>query len=124
MVNDLLIVAESRQAKNLQKLHALLSERWKAKIAIAEISRRLEPPAIVELPKRKISQLWREKARKLLLLRDTSPSETASRLIELAPDWIDIVFSKQGETLRFRGLPFARVRSVMGREKAWFGVNR
>src|SRR5262245_10238089 len=42
-INEALMVAESRQAKALQKLHALLSDRWKAKIAIGEISRKKEP---------------------------------------------------------------------------------
>jgi hypothetical protein len=44
--------------------------------------------------------------------------------MQLAPDKIDVVYSKQGETLRFLGLPFARVRSLLGKEKAWFGVNK
>jgi hypothetical protein len=30
--------------------------------------------------------------------------------------------ARRGETLRFRGLPFARVRGVAGREQLWFGV--
>jgi hypothetical protein len=123
-INDVLIVAERRQAKALQKLHALLSDRWKAKITVGEIVRKKDPAMIVELPKRKIRELWREKTRRLSIPSDARPSETASRLIEIAPDKIDIVFSKQGETLRFLGLPFARVRSLLGNEKAWFGVNR
>lgn len=123
-ISDLLIVAETRQAKALQKLHALLSDRWKAKITIGEILRKKDPPAIAELPKRKTRELWREKTKKLLIPRDPHPSETALRLTDLAPDKIDVVFSKQGETLRFRGLPFARVRSLLGKEKAWFGINK
>jgi hypothetical protein len=123
-ISDVLIIAETRPAKALQKLHALLSDRWKAKISIAEISRKAEPPVLKELPKRKIRELWREKAKKLTIPRDPQPSETASKLIGLSPDKIDIVYSKQGETLRFLGLPFARVRSLLGNEKAWFGVNK
>ena len=123
-INDVLIVAENRQAMSLQKLHALLSNRWKAKITIGEISRNVEPAMLKELPKRKIRELWREKTKRLVIPRDPQPSETASRLMGLAPHEIDIVFSKQGETLRFLGLPFARVRSLLGKEKAWFGVNR
>src|SRR5205085_7623691 len=34
------------------------------------------------------------------------------------------IYSKQGETLRFAGLPFARVRTVLGKEKSWFGTHR
>ena len=49
--------------------------------------------------------------------RHGQPSETASHLIEFAPDQDRYCFSKQGETLRFLGLPFARVRSLLGLEK-------
>jgi hypothetical protein len=123
-IGDLLIVAEQRQARALQKLHALLNDRWKAKITVGEISRKVEPAVIRELPKRKVRELWREKTKRLTIPRDPHPSEVASSLISLAPKKIDIVFSKQGETLRFLGLPFARVRSLLGKEKAWFGVGK
>ena len=33
-LNDIWIVCEKRQAKNAQKLHALLTERWKSKITV------------------------------------------------------------------------------------------
>src|SRR5207245_8099887 len=46
------------------------------------------------------------------------------KIIGLAPEKIDLIYSKQGKTLRFMGLPFARVRSVLSKEKAWFGIDR
>lgn len=49
-------------------------------------------------------------------------SETARAIVSLAPEAIDVVRARRGETLRFRGLAFARVRRVAGRELAWFGV--
>jgi hypothetical protein len=49
-------------------------------------------------------------------------SDTAARLVALAPDAIDVVRARHGETLRFRGLAFARVRRAMGRERVWFGT--
>jgi hypothetical protein len=49
-------------------------------------------------------------------------SETASRLVALAPAEIDVVHARHGETLRFNGLPFARVRLVAGQERVWFGA--
>ena len=123
-VNDIWIICEKRHAKNAQKLHALLTDRWKSKITIFEINRKNEPIRLVELPKRKIRDLWREKSKRLVLPESPGPSKTAVKIIELAPDDIDIIYSKQGETLRFMGLPFARVRTMLGVEKAWFGVGR
>lgn len=123
-VLDIWIIAEIRRSKELQKLHALLSDRWKAIITIFEISRKSDPPMMTELPKRKIRDLWRERARKVVLPAGSRPSRTAAAIIDLAPDKIDIVYTRQGETLRFHGLPVARVRSMLGREKAWFGVGK
>ena len=97
-VLDIWIVAEKRQARNLQKLHALLSDRWRAIVTIFEISRKADPAEIVELPKRQIRDLWREKSRPLTLPDDPQPSSIARELIAASPENIDIVYSKQGET--------------------------
>ncbi|MDT7688026.1 MAG: hypothetical protein QOE46_785 [Acidobacteriota bacterium] len=58
------------------------------------------------------------------LTRPAAPSrcELAASVIALAPTEIDCVRARHGETLRFNGLPFARVRRVYGREHLWFGV--
>ena len=50
------------------------------------------------------------------------PSESAERIIALRPEAIDVIRSRHGETLRFHGLAFARVRRWMGSERVWFGV--
>lgn len=123
-VLDIWIVCEKRYAKNLQKLHTLLTERWKAKITIFEIKRKTEPAMLAELPKRKVRDLWREKSRRPNAPEPREPGGIAQRIIDISPEEIDVVYSRQGETLRFMGLPFARVRTMMGIEKAWFGVGR
>lgn len=50
-------------------------------------------------------------------------SRTSLVLQSLAPEAIDIVRARGGETLRFQGLSFARVRRVGGVERVWFGVS-
>jgi hypothetical protein len=123
-VNDLLIVCERRAAKNAQKLHALLAEFWKGKITIFHIDRRSQPPGLKDLPKRAIRDLWRQRSKPFRLSDQPVISETAARIIELAPNEIDVIYSRQGETLRFHGLPFARIRVMLGKETAWFGIGR
>jgi hypothetical protein len=123
-VNELSVVAERRQAKALQKLHALLSDRWKSKITLWAVSRKSDPPRLVELAKRSISELWREKPQPLNVPRDPHPSDMAAEIMKLSPEKMDIVYSKQGETLRFLGMSFARVRTLPGKEKAWVGINK
>ena len=123
-VLEIWIICKKRSSRNAQRLHALLTEKWKAKITVIAIDRKSDPTRLIELPKRMIRDLWREKASRLVIPADLMPTDTARAIIDLAPEKIDIVCSKQGETLRFMGLPFARVRSMMGQEKAWFGVGK
>jgi hypothetical protein len=123
-VLDIWIVCEKRQARNAQKLHALLTDKWKNKITVFEIIRKYDPPRLVDMPKRKVRGLWREKARKLALPSEALMSKTAAEILKLAPGRIDTVYSRNGETLRFHGLPFARVRVMANGEKSWFGVGR
>lgn len=123
-INDIFVICEKRSAKNAQKLHALLTDRWKAKITILEIDRKADPVKLNGLPNRKVRDLWRQRVRRFTLPDTPEMSETSQRIFGLAPDQIDIVYSRQGETLRFNGLPFARVRTMLGKETAWFGVAR
>ncbi len=49
-------------------------------------------------------------------------SEMAARIAAFAPDAVDMVRARHGETLRYHGLAFARVRRVLEHEQVWFGV--
>ena len=122
------ILAEKAQAKKLQRLHALLKESWKSKIIIKEISREgaetQSAEIVKDLPALQIAELWRSKAREIKAPGNLQLSETAQRIIEFSPAEIDAVFSRNGETLRFNGLPFARVRKIFEKEKVWFGVEK
>jgi hypothetical protein len=69
-----------------------------------------------------LEELFEEPAQRLLHPSSKPYGELTESVVALAPDAIDVVRARRGETLRFRGLPFARVRSVAGREQLWFGV--
>jgi len=118
------IIAEKRQARETRKLHALLNEGARRNIRLFEIDRRPATPIATEIRPLKMSELWRAKAKPIRIPDEAEPSDSAQKLIGMAPDSIDRIFSRNGETLRFRGLPFARVRRAMGRERAWFGIGR
>lgn len=121
---ELHIIAEKRSAASLQRLHALLKAPARSAIKIVELNRKSGADSLklrAELAK---GQLWREKPKNLKLPEEIVPSEIASRIIGLSPDEIDIMHSRNGETLRFNGMAFARVRTINGKESAWFGVDR
>ena len=124
-IESIWILAEKKRAKDLSKLHALLRENWKNKIKVFEISSagaKAQSEELKELPALSLGDLWRGKASKIQTVESVELSETARRIIAFAPDEIDFVFSRNGETLRFAGLPFARVRKIAGEEKTWFGA--
>jgi hypothetical protein len=74
-----------------------------------------------ELPK--LSDLLTKKRERLRHpLKNASLSESAERIVALEPDAIDVARSRHGETLRFQGLAFARVRRWLNRERVWFGI--
>lgn len=68
--------------------------------------------------------LWRKKLARFPPVAAGTASELSLAIVAEAPEAIDIVHSRHGETLRYFGLPFARVRSLLGREKVWFGIDR
>lgn len=69
-------------------------------------------------------ELWKNKLARFPPVASSTASELSATIIAEAPDAIDIVHARHGETLRYFGLPFARVRSLLGREKVWFGIDR
>ena len=122
-INELWIAGERKQMRSLRKLMGLLNPSVGALFRIFEIVND-EQLELKELKKPGLPEIWREKPKKITLPHDMRPSETAERILRLAPDRTDVIFSHQGETIRFNGLPFARVRTVASYERAWFGFDR
>jgi hypothetical protein len=126
-IDETWILAEKKLARNLQKLHACLRESWKYQIKIKEISKteaKKQCEKITNKKSLKISDLWREKPAKLKLSESNELSQMAREIIEFAPEKIDCLFTKHGETLRYLGLPFVRIRKMLDKDKSWFGIER
>ena len=66
--------------------------------------------------------LWKKKLAHFPSVPAATITPRTSAIIAEAPDAIDVVHARHGETLRYFGLPFARVRSLLGVERVWFGV--
>ena len=131
-VSELWLIADESSVADLQKLCALLRSGWREKINIYQLSSSLdlsnpEMPSegriLTSVERLNFSDLWQTKSQKLSRPHAPELSQTAQTIIELAPDAIDVVRSKKGETLRFQGLPFVRIREVLGAEQTWFGIN-
>lgn len=74
----------------------------------------LHAPSLEELLRAPVQRLLHPSSRPL--------TELTESVVALAPDAIDVVRARRGETLRFHGLTFARVRTVARRTQLWFGV--
>ncbi len=69
-------------------------------------------------------ELWNKKLARFPPVSVTTISEHVAAIVAAAPEAIDVVQARHGQTLRYFGLPFARVRSLLGTERLWFGINR
>ena len=118
------ILAEDNAATKLTKLAACLSESWKRKISIWRLKITGPQSGVSRLQSPSKRALWNRKPPKLHLGDRMYPSNTARRIIDQSPEKIDYLFSKNGETLRFLGLPFLRVRKVLDDERAWVGIEK
>ena len=119
-VQSVWIVVERKQARGLRRLHTLLRRGARSLVTIIEIADE-KLNVLGEWP---MSAVWREKPRKLSIPSEVRLSKTLGQITEINREAIDTIRSQQGETARFHGLPFARIRTLMGRERSWFGVGK
>ena len=113
------LAVQSALSAAIAKRLALLRDEWREAIRLFAVN---EPgDAARPLPSVSLAELLATAAPSSAV-SSADMSQTAQTLLALAPDAIDVVRVRGGETLRFHGLPFARVRRVIGRERAWFGI--
>jgi hypothetical protein len=132
-IAELWLLTEENGVEDLTKLCALLRGGWRQKIKVfARVSQNEVSPEnakaqneeeiLQPIESLSFSDLWQEKPKKPKRPEISDLSETARKIVELASDAIDAVRSRGGETLRFFGLPFLRIRKILGEETVWFGV--
>lgn len=109
-----------RVSQGLSARVACLRHNLRDTISVFEIADETE--TLTQTPKYTIEDLWDELPKKISRPASITNSDTAQSIVSLAPEAIDVVRSRHGETLRFHGLPFCRIRTTMKRERVWFGV--
>lgn len=122
-IQQLWLLVEDDLVKPTIQRVALLRQSLRETIAVFAVDQQLTEMTLVDVPTRE--DLWKRKLARFPPVRPfdlSESSERARRLLALAPDAIDVVSARHGETLRYFGLPFARVRRLLGNERLWFGV--
>jgi hypothetical protein len=119
-IQKLWLVVMKDSLKPLGKAVALLRRDLRRSIYLYQIDD--EWHDIVPVAATTLDDLWRKPPGRFRPPPQVPISERAQNIVALAPEAIDVVRARCGETLRYRGLAFARVRRVMNRESVWFGT--
>jgi len=119
-IDHLWFILEGALIKPVIQRIALLRQSLQDVIKVHEVERQLNMISVVHVPTR--DDLWKKRLARFPPVTPDEPGEVTRRLVSMAPDAVDVVHARHGKTLRYRGLPFARVRQVMGCERVWFGV--
>jgi hypothetical protein len=121
-VEQLWLIVSPELVKPLLYRVTLLRSGLKSLIRIFSVNESLTGLQEAACPDK--SELWRKKLARFPPVAAATTSELASAIITEAADAIDVVHARHGETLRYFGLPFARVRSLLDHQKVWFGIDR
>lgn len=119
-IGSLWLMLEGPIIKPLVQRIALLRQSLRDVIKVYEVNRELIEASSIAIPARE--DLWKKRLTRFPAFTPEEPGELTNRIITMAPDAIDVVHARHGKTLRYHGLPFARIRQLLGCERAWFGV--
>jgi hypothetical protein len=119
-IGQLWLIVSEALAKSTCHRIALLRESLRNVISVFIVDDDLQTLAPVSCPDR--DELWTKKLPRFPRVAAANVTKQTLAILAEAPKAIDVVHSRHGETLRYFGLPFARVRSLLGVEKVWFGI--
>ncbi len=117
----LLMIVERNILEAARQRHVLLREALRQRIELLEIDEAWENVEPVRSFERK--SIWKKKLTRFPPVSETVQSEGVESITARAPQAIDVVAARHGQTLRYHGLPFARVRRLMEQERVWFGID-
>jgi len=119
-VEQLWLCVEKLSKEAARERHSLLRDELRGLIQLFETDEQWTSLAPV-LPLER-EALWRKKLARFPPVQPEKLSDSARAITAIAPHAIDVVTARHGETLRYHGLSFARVRNVIGGDKVWFGI--
>ena len=120
-IQELWLVVSDELLKPLLYRVALLREGLRSQIRVFVVDNDLTALAAAETLERR--DLWKQKLASFPPVPAANITALTSAIVSEAPDAIDVVQARHGETLRYFGLPFARVRTLLGTERLWFGLD-
>ena len=119
-IHQLWLIVNGELVQPLSYRLMLLRDSFKPVVRVFVVDQDLQDLEEVILPE--ATTLWRKRLARFPPVPPARVVKQTQEIMNEAPSAIDVVQARHGETLRYYGLPFARVRSVMGCERVWFGV--
>lgn len=119
-ITRLLMVVERPVLEAARQRQVLLREVLRQQVELYEIDEEWQEAKPARPWERKY--LWRKRLARFPPIHEEQTREQLREIVAVAPAAIDVVASRHGQTLRYHGLPFARARRVMERDRIWFGV--
>lgn len=119
-IQRLWLILESEAINSAMHRIVLLRDSFRAAISVYGIDEAWSQLVQVSLPERR--ELWKKRLARFPPLSEPETSASARAIMAQATDAIDVVHARHGETLRYFGLPFARVRRLMDVDRVWFGT--
>ncbi|HYX28008.1 MAG TPA: hypothetical protein VE863_05535 [Pyrinomonadaceae bacterium] len=119
-INRLLIVVEKNILEAARQRLVLLRDSLRGRIELLRIDEDWSEVESTGVWERRY--LWRKRLSRFPAVVEAPATDRIAQIVALAPNAIDVVASRHGQTLRYHGLPFARMRRVMDRDHVWFGI--
>jgi hypothetical protein len=119
-IQRLLLIVERQILDAARQRHVLLRDSLRERIELLLIDEHWNEITPVARFERK--QLWRKRLTRFPPVNEAEASDRTAEIVTRAPRAIDAVASRHGQTLRYHGLPFARIRRVMNQDRIWFGI--
>jgi hypothetical protein len=119
-INRLLMIVEHGILEAARQRHVLLRDSLRARIELLEIDDDWKAVEATRSWERKY--IWRKRLTRFPSVYEDNRGDVVNEIVAAKPEAIDVVAARHGQTLRYHGLPFARVRRVMDRDRVWFGI--
>jgi hypothetical protein len=100
---------------------ALLRDAWREVVTLLAPDAEWESLALQRVPS--LDEALKREVKPLKLPAPGDAKDWAAALAAQYPAAVDAARGRYGATLRWRGLPFARVRRVLDTERVWFGLD-
>jgi hypothetical protein len=121
-IQQLWLIVSDELLRSLLYRVALLREGLREQIRVFVVDKDLVSLSAAQALER--PELWKKKLASFPPVPAATITAQIKEIMAEAPDAIDVVHARHGETLRYFGLPFARVRTVLGTERVWFGLDK